>query len=71
MKVIKRALLALEKKNKGGKISRIDGLRIDFPEWWFNARSSNTEPVIRLVVEAKTRKLLRDKTHLLSDLMDS
>jgi len=37
-------------------VSRIDGLRIEYPTWWFNLRKSNTEPVIRLNLEAETRQ---------------
>ncbi|HPD15584.1 MAG TPA: universal stress protein [Planctomycetota bacterium] len=38
-----------------GKQARLDGLSVEFDDWWFNVRPSNTEPVLRLVVEAKTR----------------
>ncbi len=48
-------------KNKNGRICRLDGLRIDFDDWWFLVRPSNTESVLRLVIEAKTRKLLNEK----------
>jgi phosphomannomutase len=34
----------------------LDGLSAEFEDWWFNVRPSNTEPVLRLVVEAKTRE---------------
>ena len=37
-----------------GQLTEIDGIRIDFPDWWFNLRVSNTEPLLRLVVEAAT-----------------
>lgn len=57
----KKALEALENKFKNGKILKIDGLRIDFPDWWFNIRSSHTEPLLRLVVEAETKKLMEDR----------
>jgi phosphomannomutase len=57
----KRALILLEKKYNKGKVSHLDGLRVDFKEWWFNARPSNTEDLLRLVVEAKTKKLMREK----------
>lgn len=33
----------------------IDGLTVEYPTWWFNVRPSNTEPLLRLTVEAKTR----------------
>ncbi len=41
--------------------SYLDGLRIDFQDWWFNVRSSNTEPLLRLNMEAKSPELLKDK----------
>jgi phosphomannomutase len=31
-----------------------DGLRLEFPEWWLSVRSSNTEPYLRLIIEATT-----------------
>lgn len=40
---------------EGGTLTDLDGIRIDFPDWWFNLRVSNTEPLLRLVVEARTR----------------
>jgi|GEM_PF-307145 len=40
----------------GGKASDLDGLSVEFQDWWFNVRPSNTEPVLRLVVEAKSRE---------------
>ena len=38
----------------GGKIDYLDGITIDFGDWWFNVRKSNTEPLLRLNLEAKT-----------------
>jgi nucleotide-binding universal stress UspA family protein len=37
-----------------GRAFRLDGLSVEFEDWWFNVRPSNTEPVLRLVVEAKS-----------------
>jgi phosphomannomutase len=48
-------------KYKEGKVSYIDGLRVDFDDWWFSLRASNTEPVLRLVVEAKREEFMREK----------
>ena len=39
---------------QGGTLDRLDGIRIDFDDWWFNVRPSNTEPLLRLVLEAST-----------------
>ena len=41
---------------------RTDGLTVEFEDWWFNVRPSNTEPLVRLNVEARTEDLLREKT---------
>jgi len=39
----------------------LDGITVDYPEWWFNARFSNTEPLVRIVVEADTQELMANK----------
>jgi phosphomannomutase len=39
-----------------GRAFALDGLSVEFGDWWFNVRPSNTEPVLRLVVEAKSRE---------------
>ncbi|MFH0965587.1 MAG: phosphomannomutase/phosphoglucomutase [Planctomycetota bacterium] len=43
-----------------GKIDWLDGITVEYPDWWFNVRKSNTEPVLRLTLEAGTPQL-RDK----------
>ena len=40
---------------KAGKIDYLDGVTIELPDWWFNVRKSNTEPLLRLNVEAKSQ----------------
>lgn len=44
------------------KVLDFDGYRIEFDDWWFNLRKSNTEPYLRLLVEAKNQELLEEKT---------
>ncbi len=39
-----------------------DGYRLEFPDWWFNIRPSNTEPYLRFLAEAKSEKLLKEKS---------
>ncbi|MFZ2975751.1 MAG: phosphomannomutase/phosphoglucomutase [Candidatus Moraniibacteriota bacterium] len=51
----------LKEKYADGKIDTLDGIRIDFPDWWFNVRASNTEPVLRLNLEAKTKEMMEEK----------
>jgi len=41
-----------------GKVSRLDGLKVEFSDWWFNVRPSNTEPLLRLNLEAKTKEMM-------------
>lgn len=43
------------------EINHMDGLTVEYSDWWFNVRPSNTEPLLRLNVEAKTRKLMEEK----------
>ncbi len=52
------ALVARYAGEQGGTLDRLDGIRIDFDDWWFNVRPSNTEPLLRLVLEASTPELL-------------
>ncbi|MBI1870928.1 MAG: phosphomannomutase/phosphoglucomutase [Chlamydiae bacterium] len=52
----------IEKKFSGGRVFHLDGLSIEFKDWWFNLRKSNTEPLLRLNVEAKTPELLKEKS---------
>lgn len=56
-------------KYKEGIITEIDGLRVDFPDWWFLVRASNTEPLLRIIVEAKTRELMVGKVGDLTRLL--
>ncbi len=50
-------------------ISDIDGIRIEFEDWWFNLRASNTEPLLRLNLEAKTETLMKEKVAEISALL--
>ena len=44
-----------------GKQDRTDGLTVEFDDWWFNCRASNTEPLLRLNLEARTAELMEEK----------
>jgi phosphomannomutase len=41
-----------------GEQDRVDGLTVSYQDWWFNCRPSNTEPLLRLNLEARTRELM-------------
>ena len=44
-----------------GNQDRTDGLTVEFEDWWFNCRPSNTEPLLRLNLEARTQELMETK----------
>ena len=56
-------------RTRTGAQDRSDGLTVEFDDWWFNVRPSNTEPLLRLNVEAKTKELLEDRTSELLELI--
>ena len=46
-----------------------DGYRVEFPQWWFNIRPSNTEPYLRFICEAVSDELLEEKVKAVSSLL--
>jgi len=52
-------------------VDHLDGVTIDYGDWWFNVRPSNTEPLLRLNVEAKTRPLMEQKRDELTEFIRS
>lgn len=54
-------LAALKEKYADGKQHELDGLKVEYPDWWFNVRPSNTEPLLRLNLEGKTPELMEEK----------
>lgn len=62
-------LAALKKRYADGRIRELDGVTVEYDDWWFNARPSNTEPLLRLNVEAKDAALLAAKVKELREAM--
>jgi len=53
-------LAAIESEHRGApEISKLDGLLVRYADWWFNLRPSNTEPVLRLNLEADTESKMQ------------
>jgi len=48
-------------RGKGGRVKKMDGLKIDFGSWWFSVRPSNTEPLLRVNAESENGQLLKKK----------
>jgi phosphomannomutase len=46
-----------------------DGYRVEFPQWWFNIRPSNTEPYLRFICEATSDELLHEKVSEATELL--
>ncbi len=60
-------LAKLKGKCPGGKINTLDGMRIDFKDSWLHVRKSNTEPVVRVITEAKSK---REASRLASEALN-
>ena len=58
---VKAVLQKIETIYKAGEIEKIDGISARFADWRFNVRGSNTEPLIRLNLEAKTKEQMEQK----------
>ncbi len=52
-----------------GTLSELDGIKIEYANWWFSLRSSNTEPLLRLNLEADTKELMNAKLQEILDLI--
>jgi phosphomannomutase len=51
-----------ERFSKGATlVDHMDGLTVEYPDWWFSVRGSNTEPLLRLNVEANNKALMEEK----------
>jgi phosphomannomutase len=70
VKDVQGLLAAIEAEHRAAgarEISHMDGLLVSDPDWWFNLRPSNTEPVLRLNLEASTEaKMVAERDRLLA-----
>jgi phosphomannomutase len=53
-----------------GEFDELDGLTVNYPDFWFNLRASNTEPVMRLNAEAKTQAQLDEVVAKVTQVTD-
>ena len=68
MEAVKNWFTSVEKPTA---IMDFDGYRVEFPDWWFNIRPSNTEPYLRLIAEAKGEKMLQEKVAKAREIIES
>lgn len=66
LKSIEDKFSAITEEGEQAEIIKLDGLTVQYKDWWFNIRPSNTEPVIRLVIETDSKEKLKDKIDLLT-----
>jgi phosphomannomutase len=65
-------LVELEERfGQGGRVSHLDGLSVEFDDWHFNVRPSNTEPLLRLNLEARSQELMERKRDEVLDVIRS
>ncbi len=58
---VKTILEKIKKKYSDGRMFELDGISVEYKDWWFNVRASNTEPLMRLITEAKDKKTMEAK----------
>jgi phosphomannomutase len=61
MDMVERKLAGLEEMGTrvpGARVYRMDGVSVEAPDWHFNVRASNTEPLLRLNLEATTQAVM-------------
>jgi len=62
-------LKKLMDRYRDGEVDQLDGVTVQYSDWWFNVRASNTEPLLRLNVEANSAALLQKKVAELAPLL--
>ncbi|MBI4080509.1 MAG: phosphomannomutase/phosphoglucomutase [Candidatus Levybacteria bacterium] len=67
--VIHAKLQVLKETYKDGELNELDGVSIEYPTWRCNVRSSNTEPLLRLNLEAQTKEEMEQKVKELTTLV--
>ena len=69
VKDVNAKLAELKERYKHGRIIELDGLTVEYDDWWFNVRPSQTEPLLRLNVEATTKEKMDAKVKELLDII--
>ena len=68
-KSILNILKKIREKFSDGKQNCLDGITVKYNNWWFNVRPSQTEPLLRLTIEANNKQLLKEKKKELIDFI--
>lgn len=65
------AMQAVKDAFSDGEVNELDGITITFDDFWFNIRPSNTEPVLRLNLEAIDDDVMREKRDEIAEMLES
>ena len=65
----KQKMKEVEQRYNSAQISHLDGITVTYKSWWFNLRASNTEPVVRLNLEAISQEIMEEKKRELTKLL--
>jgi phosphomannomutase len=71
MTAVEEKLQALARQYAGASIMKLDGVSVEFPDWHFNVRPSNTEPLLRLNLEATTEAEMEKRRDEVLDIIRS
>ena len=66
MEAVRRHFISAETPTA---VMDFDGYRVEFPQWWFNIRPSNTEPYLRFICEASSPDLLAEKVAVAKEII--
>jgi len=69
MAEVPKKLSAIESRYKDAELQTMDGISVDYSDWHFNLRASNTEPLLRLNLEATTPELMEQKRDEVLDVI--
>jgi phosphomannomutase len=64
-------LQEIKERYRDGRLSHLDGISVDYDDWHFNVRPSNTEPLLRLNLEARSEELMEQRRDELLELIRS
>lgn len=68
---VKAKIEEIKVKYSDGQQSFLDGITVEYPDYWFNVRPSNTEPLLRLNLEARSKELMEQKRDEVLSVMKS
>ncbi len=69
MAVVPEKLDRLAREYAGGNVYRLDGISVEFDDWHFNVRASNTEPLLRLNLEGTTPQIMERRRDEVLDII--